>query len=337
MPIGITDAHLLKTKAWHNTQAFFLRQRGQQCARKCMKCLFLLVNSKCNIACTYCFYTTGHEQRIKDRIAPNQVQQFCNAIYKLGFTSVILTGGDPFHSVLKHETYKLIRSLKEFGIKVIVNTSAAFLNEQDINEILSLNIDRIDISIDSHRAEIHDTQRGCHSDAMFAIKSLLAKGYTNVTTTTVVTEINANSLTETVEWLQSLGVEDIRLQRSFIPNEAPQLNSTIASALDRAKQLLTKAHINDYISLTDRAFNASSPLPHAKCMMGKEYYICDAKGNITACFHRSDVALGNILSDNLNEVSKALNTNVLSKDEMPKCFGSHCVSLFDNPKFWRKP
>jgi hypothetical protein len=53
------------------------------------------------------------------------------------------------------------------------------------------------------------------------------------------------------------------------------------------------------------------------------------------CFHRSDINLGNLFTDSTSKIETMIKNNLLNyKNNLPECFGAHCVSLFDNPKFW---
>lgn len=301
-----------------------------------MKCLFLLVNSVCDIACTYCFYTTGHEKRFHKRIQPEQAKHVSNRISAAGFQTVILTGGDPLHSKLKNETYVLIKELKVCGLRVVVNTSAAYLDDVDLDTIIALGIDRIDVSIDSYRSDIHDAQRGRHVDAVRTITGLIERGYRSIATTTVVTEANVSTIVETVRWLHDLGVEDVRIQRAFLPVEARNSHELVTLGMRQVGSHLSSAHVPDYIELTERAFSNGQPLPTASCRMGKDYFVCDAAGTLTPCFHRPDIVLGNLFSDPMDRLREILEMNELTQSTVPPCFGSHCTSLFDNPRFWRK-
>lgn len=301
-----------------------------------MKCLFLITNSACDVTCAYCFYTTGYEKRFPKRIRPEQAGQVAGRITDVGFRTVILTGGDPLHSKLKHETYVLIRELKARERKVIVNTSAAFLDDADLDTIVALGIDRIDVSIDSHQADIHNAQRGRHADAVRTITGLIERGYHSIGTTTVVTEANASTLAETVRWLRDLGVEDVRIQRAFLPDEAGDSRELVTLGMRQAGSHLPSPHVRNYIELTEQAFSNERPLPMASCRMGKEYFVCDAAGTLTPCFHRSDIMLGNLFSDPVDRLQEMLETNALTPYILPPCFGNHCTSLFDNPRFWRK-
>ena len=301
-----------------------------------MKVLFLLVNSTCDINCTNCFYTTGHEKRSRFRVQPEIAGRTAERIASVGFNTVILSGGDPLHSRFKYETYVLISELKACGLKVIINTSAVRLTEDDLDTIIGLGVDRVDISIDSHDADINNALRGRHHDTVSAITGLIERGYRNVVTTTVVTKLNAPTLMETISWLKGLGVEDVRIQRVFLPNDSTDEGGAIMQAMRDVEPSLRASHASRYIELTERAFNGQSASCGARCRMGKEYFVCNAQGTLTPCFHREDVVLGNLFEDPLDAVLQALASNELIGHDVPPCFGGHCASLFDIPNFWRE-
>lgn len=307
-----------------------------------MSCLFLMVNNLCNINCAYCFYATGYQKRAASKISPDKVASFADKIEALNFDKVILTGGEPLHLKWKQETFSLIHELKNRKLSVIINTSATCLTDADLDTIIKLNVDRVDISIDSHIPKIHNAQRGRYEDTVFALKGLFSRGYRNVATTTVVTKKNASTLQDTIAWLHGLGVADIRFQEVFIPKgKMQQINTekkdnVIFNAIKKISQKNKSMHVKDYIALTEAIFNNNDPLPNAFCCMGKEYFVCSAEGDLTPCFHRPDIKLGNLFNDPVFEIITNIDNNILSKSEkLPNCFGVHCVSLFDNPRFWK--
>ncbi|MFA6397113.1 MAG: radical SAM protein [Sulfurimonas sp.] len=301
-----------------------------------MRCLFLLVNSVCNIACTYCFYTIGYEKRSSSRIHSNEANYIAKCIRQVEFKTVILTGGDPLHMRFKQDTYKLIEELKKYNLKVIVNTSAAFLNDSDLDLIVSLGVDRVDISIDSHDPIIHNAQRGRHEDAHFAISGLLSRNFKSVTTTTVVTELNASTIHETIRWLQDFGVCDIRIQHAFDPSyENRSIDALNKFNIQDVGLIHKSSHVPSYSQLMEHSSQQEAQRIGAYCQMGKEYFVCDALGNLTPCFHRGDISLGNIFRDSVEEIQSLIHSHELAQRDVPPCFGRHCVSLFDNPRFWR--
>jgi len=310
-----------------------------------MKFLFIIVNNQCNIACSYCFYSTGYQQRSLLRINKNKIKKLASTIKKLKFNGVILTGGEPLHRIWKNETYLLIRELKKRKIKILLNTSATFLNDSDLDKISKLKVDRLDISIDSHIPEINDNQRGRFRDVVSAINGLILRGYKNLSTTTVVTKNNASSLSETINWIHSLGISDAKVQRAFFPGKIARKKISEKKIMDAMKKIVRKLnypHSRAYINLTGAIFQNNTKLlnslaPNIFCCMGKKYFVCDSSGNLTPCFHRSDIKLGNLFNDTILEINSRLENNALSREKkLPKCFGAHCVSLFDNKNFWKK-
>lgn len=299
-----------------------------------MKVLFLVVNTTCDIACRHCFYTQGYQTRSTSRIMPHDAETFAQKIVQNGFTTVILSGGDPLCSQFKHETYVLIKKLKEKNLRVLVNTSAVKLHEDDINAIVGLNIDRIDISINSLVRSIHNSERGFYDDAVWAIKSLIKHGFTNITTTTVITEENAFCAADTIKWLISLGIKDVRYQPVFLA-EDKQKYTHIKEAMKDCASIHAKSHTEKYISQCQIAYGSGKQLSSSVCQMGKMYFVCDALGNLSPCFHREDVTFGNILTDSKQTIDKNISNSIFSNCNQQTCFGKHCVSLFDNPICWR--
>ena len=299
-----------------------------------MKVLFLIVNLTCDLACRYCFYSVGHEKRSADRIKPKQIARFTQAIKANGFTTVVLTGGDPFCSQWKQETFALIESLKSAELKVVVNTSGVKLDEADLGQIIEFGIDRIDISIDSVQEKLHNAERGRYQDTVFTLQGLLRRGHTNVATTTVITERNAQYAAETLRWLQSMGVVNTRYQPAF--TKTVQDYACISEALEDCAKVYSHAYTDKYIEQCKRANCDLSPAPESECRMGLEYFVCDCRGNLMPCFHREDIVLGNILVDAPEKIAQAVEECPLCRQERPLCFGKHCVSLYDNPLFWKE-
>jgi MoaA/NifB/PqqE/SkfB family radical SAM enzyme len=292
-----------------------------------MKALFLIVNKRCNINCSYCFYNNGHQERSSDFIHKNLSAIFSNKIASLNVKTVILTGGEPFLKESKKDSFFLIKCLKENGVKVIVNTSGTFLSESDLKKIIKLGIDRVDISIDSHIEKIHNKQRARYKDTVFTITKLLSLGYKNISTTTVVTKDNASSLSQTYKWLKNLGIKDIRFQPVFLPKISKKEKNLIFNSLKNILLTNKAEYTEKYIKLIKVIFSGKIAPKKLNCRMGIDYYVCDPKGNIYECFHKDNI-IGNIFDDNIKTIIKNLPKN------NKICVGTHCLSLFNNSSFW---
>lgn len=292
--------------------------------------LFLNVNNVCDLCCSYCFYTIGHEKRDPSYIHSCQAETFASTIQELGFGCVILSGGDPLCSKLKEHTYSLIEHLKKRGLRVIINTSGAKLGDDDYERLIALEVDRIDVSINSCDEVIHNLERGYYQDAVRLIDTLQKKGYTKLSTTTVITQSNALLAAHTLRWLLDKGVEDVRYQPVF--SKEAQDYEMLGNAMDECRNVVNKPHTNKYVQLCHDAYT-NPEFRVNDCQMGKSYFVCDARGNLYPCFH-IDESLANILTDDREFVKEQMSKS--EKTKRGACFGRHCVSLFDNPVFWKE-
>ena len=304
--------------------------------------LFLLVTTQCDIACTYCFYTTGHEERDDQVFSLTHVEQFADRLAMLEFGTVILTGGDPLSRSDKARTIELCGALSDRGVRVIINTSGVFLDADDCAALVAARPARIDFSIDSCDRHVHNRQRGRFDDTVKAITCLKELGYDDLVTTTVVTQANRDHMVETLDFFRSLGVRESRLQPAFLPDVNPGLSLSLTpSTREQLDVVATRPgaspHLKPYFALWEKYHGDPALAPDdglRACSMGSEMFVSDAEGNVSACFHRADVEIGNILTDGVDHLRHALEGNALAAPGLPPCAGPHCTSLFDDPTNW---
>jgi hypothetical protein len=63
--------------------------------------------------------------------------------------------------------------------------------------------------------------------------------------------------------------------------------------------------------------------------MGTESIVVDASGEVLPCFHRRDLAAGNLLEDDPLRVIERARRAAAALRPAP-CFGEHCISLFSH-------
>jgi len=312
--------------------------------------LFLLVNTKCDITCSYCFYTTDHEAR-DDDIFGVGAAELVERLRAMHFGSVILSGGDPLNRTSKAATIALVRELVDNSLRVIVNTSAAFLTDEDCQRLAAARPTRVDISIDSVNARVHNLLRGRHTDTIAAIRKLVALGVP-VQTTTVVTSANAHDVAATVTALEQEGVRRAAIQPAYLPDTLPDsylgrraqaLRLTVTDELrtwlrERAATAAEPDIVEAYHALWDKHWGTGELRTSLQpfCVMGKKLYVSAADGSLTGCFHRPDVELGNFFTSDVDVLDAALRTNELTQHALPPCAGPHCVSLFEGPASWQR-
>lgn len=296
---------------------------------------FVQIGERCDIKCSYCFYTTEHLRRSRSIPDNKYLVTLSDALTQLGIKSCILTGGDPLAAIVRDRTLIFLQLVTERGMSAIVNTSAAGVPPGYLHRLVALGLKRFDISIDSHSQEVHNAQRGDHAGAVAAIELLTSLG-AQVSTTTVVTELNCRDLDQTMAFLEGLGVQDRRVQMGFIPKTEEG-----SEPLSQASNPLLVAPRGDewysdyaeYAWALHRGAEYRSRLP--SCQMAKHVLVIGADGSVRPCFHRPDVNLGQIGIDSPEAILRRLRAHPIFTSQLPECVGPHCTSLFDSPNAWR--
>ncbi len=306
--------------------------------------LFLILNTQCDIACDYCFYSTGYQNRSSAVFSICEPQYFYERLLHLGFKNIILTGGDPLSRRHKASTLDLTEKLVAFGFCVVINTSGAYLTSQDCSCLAEIKPFRIDFSLDSHDPAVHDALRGRFSDTVDAIRTLVSLRYTSLSVTTVVTEKNHQTLRETLAFIRHLGITDVRFQPAFIPTGSssvsarqPMTQGLSTFLREHASQTDDPLTTERYYSFWRRQYGGSPSVssgPKPRCLMGKSIFVADASCDLTPCFHRSDLPLGNLLTESLPVLAENLRKNEVGAQTLPDCAGPHCVSLFSHRLNW---
>lgn len=311
--------------------------------------LFLIVNTACDIACKYCFYSTGHESRDKRVVELTVLPEVSQRLKHLKFDTVILTGGDPLNRNYRDKTLEIIKILKQHELRVIVNTSGAYLDESFCDRLIAADPSRIDFSVDSYDPSLHNLQRGRFDDTISAIKYLLVKKYTRIVITVVVTAQNQGSILSIFDYFARLGVSDCRFQPAFLPDSfskfkevrQPEIDAKLHDDLalvtqfspdSKVRHLYHQYWFSHYPVSNDVRVVTMAPKP--LCHMGKSTFVAEADWSLIPCFHRADIVLGNILEDPLVDLETAINCNQFHSTSLPECVGRHCVSLFSGSQNW---
>jgi len=122
------------------------------------------VTNRCNCRCASCLWRHNDWRDVP----LDDLKRFYGEARELGFVATALTGGEPF---LRKDLGELVRFLDEdLEMSILTFTTGWFL-EQRMDEVLP-HLDMLVTSVDSARAERHDTIRGLpglHARLMRAI------------------------------------------------------------------------------------------------------------------------------------------------------------------------
>lgn len=172
-----------------------------------------MVNERCNYRCQYCRFW-----RMDNYLSEMTISQWENALYSLkqfiGPYTVQFSGGEPF---IKKGFPDLLTFCHEHNINWGVITNGSTLNTKHLQRIIEARPFNIDISVDGHTAETHDTVRGISGSLAYlerGIKALIAErdaaGLTfPIRIKPTIHQINFRTLPQLVEWTMAIGATSI--------------------------------------------------------------------------------------------------------------------------------
>ncbi len=166
------------------------------------------VTTSCRFGCEYCYHPL---EEITPLIPLSRLKEILLQFKENGCQSVMLTGGDP---MLRPDIDEIMEYLHEIGLFYSISTKS-ILSEERIDSLISrAGLDRIQISLDSNRAEIvektiHATP-GYFNSCVKMIKYMLEQGI-DVRLKSVLTSFNADFVEEYFDFAASLGIKHVQL------------------------------------------------------------------------------------------------------------------------------
>jgi len=159
------------------------------------------ITKNCNLRCKYCFNESGKDS---PELPLNQWIELLDSLYDKGLRVIKVSGGEPF-------LYTSILELLEYVQKkfiVSINTSGYFIDEEIAHRLSTMNLQIVQVSLDSITAKAHDLLRGkgTWEKAIRAIE-LLRHMNVPVRISTTVTTQNYDELGDIRNLADAYGVE----------------------------------------------------------------------------------------------------------------------------------
>jgi radical SAM protein with 4Fe4S-binding SPASM domain len=287
----------------------------------------LEVTSECNLNCKYC-YNIWKIPGTQDFIPFNSyklARKTLNQLFKIAdVRHVTFTGGEPFRAQRFAELVLFTR-LKKKTVTIITNGSGT--DESGYRQMIDLGVSLFELPIHSYDPRVHDYMtetKGSHQNSVESVKYLKNNGV-NVVVVIVITKANFDHLSQTLEFIRSIGIKNIMLNRFNIGGRG----------IDEKKNLmLSKEQLNyafKQASLTgeELGLSLSSNVCTPMCFVNPEDYkniyfgtcspdvkkrplTLDLQGNLRFCNH-SPTILGNIFIDRLDQILYSGKTEEWSK------------------------
>jgi AdoMet-dependent heme synthase len=155
------------------------------------------VTYRCNERCEHCYLE--HDDR--GEMTSSEIRDLLDQLAEAGVFFLTLSGGEP---LVRRDCFEIIEYARELQFNVKLKTNAIMITESEAQKIKSLGVEQVQISLYSHRAEVHDAitkVRGSLDRTLAGIRVLRAQGV-KVSVANVLMKSNSND-SEAVRHLAS--------------------------------------------------------------------------------------------------------------------------------------
>lgn len=176
----------------------------------------------------------GAHKRADRELTTEEWQQVLQKLWDEGVPHVCFTGGEP---TLREDLVALIRYAEELGQVTGLLTNGCCLQDQAyLDELLLAGLDHLQVTLTSHRAEVHDRIIGVEGAWAQADRGLrnAIDGDIYVVAHVAITPENADSVIETVAYLAEAGVPAVALS-SPLRDASEEESQKLQEALDEAQ------------------------------------------------------------------------------------------------------
>jgi len=281
---------------------------------------FVLPTTRCLAHCEFCFYETGHSERVEARDYIPRLGPALEALQEEGLQQVIITGGEPLLAPLFPD---LLELLSQHVVHVLLLTHGELLDEEKLELLERQGVDDITISAVGPEEQLRQTIHRIMFHSRYVPTLLTCLNRSNLDDVPRLLEFssrrNLPHLFTPAYIPQEAGCFD-RLSLHRVPErEWRELIDRLQGWAEATQSLFYLAMIRD--------FYRGMPVHPGFCPMGTQGLVVDADGTVYPCFHRHDLRAGNLIADPWPQIRDRLEQVGPGLIGAP-CFGEHCLSMF---------
>ena len=280
-----------------------------------LKYIAFEITDSCNLDCIYC-YNIWKTIKV-DRVPFNSYQKAIKTLEKLfsvaEIQQITFTGGEPF---LSERFNEVVLYCIMAGKQVSIISNGTQVNKKKYKDLIKLGVILFEFPIHSIQSQIHDKMvqlEGSWEKSISSIQTVLELGG-KVVPVIVITKNNVNQISETIDFIASLGCNRIMLNRYNIGGKgcenpleisasAEELHNAFYVANKKANDLNLKitANVCSPICLLNPSDYPSIKFGHCSFNVLERPITLDINGNIRLCNHSPKVA-GNIYETELSKI-----------------------------------
>lgn len=265
------------------------------------------VTNRCNFQCQHCYSRTDPSEEL------DKATLFAciDTIVKEKVLSINFGGGEP---LLRADLLEIAAYAAGRGLRVSMNSNGYRIDRETAAKLKAAGFSKVGISIDSHKAEVHDRFRGiqgCHGKAVAALGHLREAGI-KTSLSTVICKINHRDISDLI----SFAVEQKVHQLNFHNFKCSGLGYSNKDELDlsaeewkefyltsmKAKQEVKGLEISlDDPIIASLGMKAETDALVKGSICGKLSLNIKSNGDITPCGF-IPIVIGNIVTDDFRKI-----------------------------------
>ena len=292
----------------------------------------LAITYRCNNDCAHCY---NDRERDFPELTTAAWKEILDKLWDLGVPHIVFTGGE---ATLRNDLPELIAHAEANGQITGLNTNARRLaDEKYVRQLVDAGLDHVQITVESHNADIHDPMmraKGAHKQTIEGLQNVL-KSQLYVMTNTTMLRTNVDTIPDTLDFLADLGVPTIGLNALIYSGNGLTVGTGLAEnelqpILDIAIQK-TELRGQKLIWYTPTQYCEFDPTPQNLGVKGCSaalYSMCiESNGDVLPC-QSYYTPLGNMLYDSWDSIwNHKLSVQLRERQGLPaKCDGCGLVS-----------
>lgn len=161
------------------------------------------VTRTCMMSCCHC-RAGASNKHYEGELSTEECFKVIDSLAECGISILILTGGEP---MVRDDIYEIVTYSKEKGLRVVMAPCGLLLNIENCRKLLSSGISRISLSLDGANERTHDFFRGMSGAFSKLIEGIKAAKETGLSfqINTTITKSNLGELPDIYELTLKLG------------------------------------------------------------------------------------------------------------------------------------
>jgi radical SAM protein with 4Fe4S-binding SPASM domain len=280
----------------------------------------LALTYRCNNDCGHCY----NEKKSSKELTTEEWKKVLDKLWKMGVPHIIFTGGEP---TLRDDLGELISHAESLGQITGMNTNGRKLKDKAyLKELLDAGLDHIQITVASHKEEVHDAivgSKGAFKETIEGLKNTIGCIYT-VTNTTIM-EDNKDHILDTIDHIRKIGVEHIAVNSLIRSGKGKDAKGI---EIHELKRILEKGRDRGFEE--DYEFRWYTPTPYCKlnpmemelgmkqCSACRLNMAVEPDGGVIPCQSYYE-QMGNILTDKWEKIwNHSTCKNIRDRKDLPK-------------------